>query len=61
VKDELFVVLFNEEAQYSLWPLGRDVPAGWKQIGSAGSKEQCKAFVDTNWTDMRPESLVKRN
>ncbi|MGH3906297.1 MAG: MbtH family protein [Pseudonocardiaceae bacterium] len=52
-----YVVLRNGEEQYSLWLAGQDVPAGWHEVGKEGSKEECVAYVDEVWTDMRPSSL----
>jgi MbtH protein len=52
-------VLVNHEGQYSLWPLARSAPAGWSETGKLGSKEECLAYVDATWTDMRPLSLRK--
>ena len=54
----VFIVLLNDEGQYSLWPEFIDVPPGWKQVGPIGSKEDCSAWIDENWTDMRPKSLI---
>jgi MbtH protein len=50
-------VVINDEEQYSIWPVGRDVPAGWRQDGFTGSQEECLAYIDETWTDMRPASL----
>ena len=55
--DRLYQVLVNHEEQYSLWPLEKPVPAGWRQTGPTGSKETCLAYVNETWTDMRPLSL----
>ena len=52
-----FVVLINHEEQHSIWPSAQPVPAGWKQIGPTGPKADCLAFIEQNWTDMRPKSL----
>lgn len=52
-----YLVLVNDEEQYSLWPVFRKVPAGWKQVGPARSRKECLEWIDTNWTDMRPKSL----
>jgi uncharacterized protein YbdZ (MbtH family) len=51
-----FNVLINAEEQHSLWPREIAIPAGWQAV-SGGSLEQCTAYVDANWTDMRPRSL----
>ena len=55
-----FEVLRNDEDQYSLWPVGRDVPSGWHQVGKEGTEEECSEYVDQVWTDMRPLSLRRR-
>jgi len=51
-----FNVLINDEEQYSIWPEYLDVPAGWTPV-TAGQLEECTAYVDEHWTDMRPRSL----
>jgi len=55
--DARYEVLRNDEDQYSLWLAGHDVPEGWHRVGKEGSKEECSAYVDEMWTDMRPRSL----
>jgi MbtH protein len=52
-----YEVLRNDEDQYSLWLAGHEVPAGWHRVGKEGTKEECSAYVDEVWTDMRPRSL----
>jgi MbtH protein len=52
-----YLVVRNDEEQYSLWPAGRQVPPGWHETGFAGTEEECVAHVDEVWTDMRPRSL----
>jgi uncharacterized protein YbdZ (MbtH family) len=58
--DARYEVLRNDEDQYSLWPAGHEIPAGWYRVGKEGSKEECSAYVDEVWTDMRPRSLRER-
>ncbi len=58
--DATYEVLRNDEDQYSLWLAGHDVPAGWYQVGKQGTKDECSAYVDEVWTDMRPRSLRER-
>jgi MbtH protein len=55
--EQRFLVVRNDEEQYSIWPEGRELPAGWHAAGFAGSKADCLSHVDTVWTDMRPRSL----
>ncbi|MER7769871.1 MbtH family NRPS accessory protein [Kitasatospora sp. NPDC096140] len=57
---ELFRVVVNHEEQYSVWPLDREVPNGWRDAGMQGDKEACLAHVEEVWTDMRPLSLRDR-
>jgi MbtH protein len=52
-----FVVVRNDEEQYSIWPVGRPLPAGWSDAGFTGTKADCLAHVDEVWTDMRPRSI----
>ncbi len=54
---ELFKVVVNHEEQYSIWPVYRDNPAGWRDAGKSGPKEECLAHIKEVWTDMRPLSL----
>lgn len=56
-EDALFKVLGNHEEQYSLWPDYKAVPTGWRETGQRGSKAECLAYVEREWTDMRPLSL----
>jgi MbtH protein len=55
--DGTFYVLANDEEQLSLWPTFVDVPAGWRTVFGADSRANCLAYVEENWTDMRPKSL----
>jgi len=54
-------VVVNDEEQYSIWPVGRENPSGWRDAGKSGSKAECLAYVNEVWTDMRPSSLRRPN
>jgi MbtH protein len=54
-----YCVLVNQEQQYSLWPTFRDAPAGWSKVGPTGKRPVCLDWIEQNWTDMRPRSLVE--
>lgn len=54
-----FLVLRNDEGQYSLWPSFAEVPAGWTVVKTAGTRAACVEYVEANWTDLRPASLVE--
>ncbi|UYQ65425.1 MbtH family protein [Streptomyces peucetius] len=55
-----FLVLVNDENQHSLWPSFAEVPAGWRTAFGPDTRETCLAHVESNWTDLRPASLVAR-
>jgi MbtH protein len=54
------MVVLNYEEQYSIWWADRELPAGWRASGFEGTKEECLAYVDEVWTDMRPLSLRRK-
>lgn len=54
-----FLVLINDEGQYSLWPSFVDVPAGWTVVHSSDSRQACLDYIEEHWVDMRPNSLRK--
>ncbi|MBB3108622.1 MbtH protein [Paenibacillus phyllosphaerae] len=54
----LYHVLMNEEGQYSLWPAFVTVPAGWTVIRERESRQACIDYIQGEWTDMRPRSLI---
>ena len=54
-----YQVVINHEEQYSILPAGREIPGGWKAVGKQGMKEECLAYIEEVWTDMRPLSLRK--
>jgi MbtH protein len=52
-----FIVLRNAEWQHSLWPALYEIPEGWESVHGSASRQDCLAYVDSKWTDMRPRSL----
>ncbi|MFJ8433454.1 MbtH family protein [Kitasatospora sp. NPDC094019] len=60
VDTQTYLVVLNDEEQYSIWWADRALPAGWRGEGFAGSKEECLARIGEVWTDMRPLSLRLR-
>ena len=59
-EDVPYIVVVNDEEQYSIWPEGRQIPDGWRAVGKSGAKDECVAYIDEVWTDMRPLSLRRR-
>jgi MbtH protein len=57
--DGQFLVLVNDEGQYSLWPEFVAVPAGWSVTYGSAGRQACLDYIEATWTDMRPLSLVR--
>lgn len=55
-----FFVLVNDEGQHSLWPTLVDVPEGWEKVFGEDTRQACFDYVEENWKDMRPKSLIER-
>jgi uncharacterized protein YbdZ (MbtH family) len=55
----IYAAVVNHEEQYSIWPMHRQLPLGWKSTGKSGKKPDCLKFIELVWTDMRPLSLRK--
>lgn len=53
-------VVRNHEEQYSIWPAERENAPGWHDAGPTGTREECLAYIERVWTDMRPLSLRRR-
>jgi MbtH protein len=51
-----FVVLINDQGQYSLWPAAAEIPAGWSTAYEQNGREACIEYIGKNWTDMRPRT-----
>lgn len=56
----IYKVVVNHEEQYSIWPEYKENPSGWNDVGKAGPKAECLAYINEVWTDMRPLSLRKK-
>jgi MbtH protein len=57
--DGTYVVLVNDEGQHSIWPSFIEIPPGWTVAYGESSRNACLDFVNENWTDMRPASLIR--
>ncbi len=56
----IYKVVINHEEQYSIWPVDRENPLGWRDVGISGTKDECLDYIEEVWTDMRPLSLRKK-
>ena len=50
-------VVVNHEEQYSIWPIYKEIPLGWRDVGKTGTKQECLDYIKEVWTDRRPTSL----
>jgi MbtH protein len=57
--DGTFHVLVNDEGQHSLWPSFAPVPDGWAPVVHDAPRDECLAYVEQHWTDLRPRSLIE--
>jgi MbtH protein len=57
-EDGSFFVLVNDENQHSLWPAFAEVPDGWRVVFGESARKDCIDYVEENWTDLRPQSLI---
>jgi MbtH protein len=55
--ERTYKVVVNHEEQHSIWFVDSDPPAGWREVGVQGRKEECLAYIEKVWTDMRPLSV----
>ncbi|MEU0092569.1 MbtH family NRPS accessory protein [Kribbella sp. NPDC006257] len=58
--DRAYLVVRNDEEQYSLLLADRPLPKGWQPAGFEGDRESCLAQIGATWTDLRPLSLRRR-
>jgi MbtH protein len=56
----IYKVVVNHEGQYSIWPVQKETPLGWREVGKTGPKAECLAYIKEVWTDTRPISLRKK-
>jgi uncharacterized protein YbdZ (MbtH family) len=58
-KTDHYIVVVNHEEQFSIWrdDKNKRIPAGWRDVGVRGTKEECLAQIEKLWTDMRPLSV----
>lgn len=55
--DRPYVVVVNDEEQFSIWLEERPLPPGWRDAGYRGSRTACLDHIERTWTDMRPLSV----
>ena len=53
-----FSVVVNTEGQHSLWPGFAQIPGGWTLSFGPDTRQACLEYIEGNWVDMRPKSLI---
>jgi MbtH protein len=53
----VYRVVRNDEEQYSIWAVDRDLPHGWHAEGTVGPRQVCLDQINRIWPDIRPLSL----
>lgn len=53
-----YKVVVNHEEQYSIVPLDESPTRLWREAGMTGTKEQCLAYIEEVWTDMKSSDLL---
>lgn len=56
--EKIYYVLMNDEGQYSLWPNFSGIPEGWNIVFGLDDRANCLAYIEKNWVDQRPKSLM---
>ena len=59
-EDATYLALRNNEGQYSLWPIALAIPVGWSVEFGPTVKSACLQFIEAQWIDMRPNSLIAK-
>jgi MbtH protein len=52
-------VVVNQLGQYSIWPAERAIPDGWNAVSVPGTRAQCLAYIEENWTDLGPKRAAQ--
>ena len=42
----IYMVVMNDEEQYSIWPAEREIPNGWHDVGKKGLKQEFRLTVE---------------
>ncbi|WP_423392055.1 MbtH family protein [Burkholderia sp. LMG 21824] len=56
-QDRKYIVVQNDEEQYSIWFAEREIPLGWRKIDMEGTKDQCLSYIESVWKNILPRSV----
>ena len=40
-QDVIYNVVINLQGKYSIWPKCKDIPLGWRMVGTTGTRQEC--------------------
>jgi uncharacterized protein YbdZ (MbtH family) len=43
--EQTYIVIVNHEGRRSIWPDGRELPAGWSAEGFSGTRQECLNYI----------------
>ncbi len=49
-----FIVLVNQQQQYSLWPVFAEHPGGWSTSFGPARRSDCLDYIERTWTSINP-------
>jgi MbtH protein len=55
--EQRYRVVVNDEGQYSILAVSRQLPPGWQAEGTEGSRPECLEHIEQVWIDLTPRSL----
>ena len=56
-QDGQLKVVVNLEEQYSIWPVDKAPPSGWREVGRTSTRDECLKYIAEAWEDLRPLSV----
>lgn len=57
---ESYRVVANHEGQFSVVPCNFPLPNGWRDCGISGAKSKCLEYIEKNWRELLPHSVVEQ-
>jgi len=54
-----YKVVVSQDNQYTLIPVTELPARTWREAGMTGTKEQCLAYIEEVWTDMKSTDLER--
>jgi MbtH protein len=59
--DSIYIVMINQEEEFSIWPANRELPLGWNRYKSfVGNREIVLGYIKEIWTDQKSRNPLTR-